>query len=382
MTRTYGVGLIGAGDYSAVYLALAPLFRNFEIRAIANRTPAKAEARAREFGVRAQSVDALLANDEIDIVLNVTPPAAHFPVNMDAISAGKHVYCEKPIVVDMEEGAALARAAAERGLTVGVAPDTFLGGPHQQARALIDAGRLGTITAGTGFFQTRGHENWHPSPDFFFQAGGGPVLDIGPYHITDLVNLLGPVRRVTAFGAKGREERVITAPGPRHGEVITVRTPTTVYGVLEFVSGTIFNLGLSWDVAGQRRINEVELHGTEATLFDTSPSEFGGELRAVGIDGQPFDLGPWEHRLSELNFTDRAGTRKANYRGIGLADMIDAIETGRQPRCSLDFGLHALDIMTGLLRSAETKETVVLTTTCERPAPLSNEQALSFFRQP
>jgi predicted dehydrogenase len=380
MARTYGVGLIGAGDYSAVYLELAPLFRNFEIRSIASRTRASADTRAQQFGVRSQSIDELLANDEIDVVLNVTPPDAHFPVNMDALSAGKHVYCEKPIVVDMDEGAALARAAVERGLMVGVAPDTFLGGPHQQARALIDAGRFGKITAGTGIFQTRGHENWHPSPDFFFQPGGGPVLDIGPYHITDLVNLLGPVRRVTAFGAKGREERVITAAGPRQGQVITVCTPTTVYGVLEFVSGTIFNLGLSWDVAGQRRINEVELHGTEATLFDTSPSEFGGALRAVGIDGQPMDLGPWEHRLSQLNFTDRQGTHKANYRGIGLADMLDAMETGRPARCSLDFGLHVTDIMTGLLRSAEAKQTITLTTTCERPAPLSNEQALALLR--
>jgi predicted dehydrogenase len=380
MARTYGVGLIGAGDYSAVYLELAPLFRNFEIRAIASRTHASAEARGRQFGVRAQSIDALLANDEIDVVLNVTPPEAHFPVNMDALSAGKHVYCEKPIVVDLDEGAALHRAANERGLTVGVAPDTFFGGPHQQARAAIDAGRFGTITAGTGLFQTRGNETWHPSPDFFFQRGGGPVLDIGPYHLTDLVNLLGPVSRVTAFGATGRAERLITAPGPHHGETITVRTPTTVYGVLEFVSGTIFNLGLSWDVAGQRRLNEVELHGTEATLIDTSPSEFGGALRAIGIDGHPIDLGPWEHRLSQLNFTDRLGTHKANYRGAGLADMLDAIETGRSPRCSLDFGLHVVDIMTGLLRSAEARQTVTLTTTCERPAPLSHDEALALLR--
>jgi predicted dehydrogenase len=380
MTRTYGVGLIGAGDYSAVYLALAPLFRNFEIRAIASRTHAKAEARAQEFGIRAQSVDALLASDEIDIVLNLTPPAGHFPVSMDAISAGKHVFCEKPIVIDMDEAGRLRRAAHERGLTVGVAPDTFLGGPHQQARALIDSGRLGKITAGTGTFQTRGHESWHPNPDFFFQRGGGPVLDIGPYHLTDLINLLGPVHRVSAFGSFGRAERVITAPGPRHGEMITVQTPTTVLGLLEFASGTIFSLNLSWDVAGVRRINEVELHGTEATLFDSSPSEFGGALRAVGIDGQPIDLGPWEHRLTELNFTDRLGIRRANYRGIGIADMVNAIETGRAPRCSLDFSIHALDIMTGLLRSAETKETVVLTTTCERPEPLTDQEARSLFK--
>jgi predicted dehydrogenase len=333
VTRTYGVGLIGAGDYSAVYLELAPQFRNFEIRAIASRTFASAQARGRQFGVRAQSIDELLRNDEVDIVLNVTPPAGHFPVNMDAISAGKHVYCEKPIVIDLEQGMALQKAATERGLMVGAAPDTFLGGPHQQARALIDAGRFGKITAGTGVFQTRGNEWWHPSPDFFFQKGGGPVLDIGPYHLTDLVNLLGPVRRVTAFAATGTAERLITAAGPHHGETITVGTPTTVYGVLEFVSGTIFNLGLSWDVVGQERINQVELHGTEATLFDTSPSEFGGELRAMGIDRQPLDLGPWEHRLAQTNFTDRNGTLKANYRGIGIADMVEAIEAGRPARC-------------------------------------------------
>ena len=382
MGKVWGVGLIGAGDYSGTYLALAPLFRNFEIRAIANRTPAKAEERAREFGIRAETVDAMLASDDIEIVLNVTPPAAHFPVTMDALSAGKHVYSEKPITVDMEQGAALRGAVEERGLTVGVAPDTFLGGPHQQARALIDAGRFGRIIAGTGVFHTRGHEGWHPSPDFFFQPGGGPVLDIGPYHLTDLVNLLGPVSRVTALGSIGRAERLITAPGPHHGETITVRTPTTVYGVLEFVSGTIFNLGLSWDVAGVRRMPAIELHGTDATLIDSSPSEFGGQLNAVGIDGKPLDLGAWDHQLGKINFKDRAGAPVANYRGVGLADMIEAIETGRPPRCSLEFGLHVLDIMTSLVHSAETRETITLTTTCERPEPLTHEQALALFREP
>jgi len=380
MGKVWGVGLIGAGDYSGTYLALAPLFRNFEIRAIANRTPQKAEERAREYGIRAQTVDALFANDEIDIVLNVTPPAGHFPVSMDALSADKHVFCEKPITVDMEQGEALRRAADERGLTVGVAPDTFLGGPHQQARALIDAGRFGKIISGTGVFNTRGHEGWHPSPDFFFQPGGGPVLDIGPYHLSDLVNLLGPVKRVTAFGSIGRAERLITAPGPHQGETITVRTPTTVHGLLEFVSGTIFNLSLSWDVAGVRRMPAIELHGSDATLIDSSPSEFGGQLNAVGIDGKPLDLGPWDHPLGKINFKDRAGAPVANYRGVGLADMINAIETGRAPRCSLDFGLHILDIMTSLLRSAEMRETVDLATTCDRPLPLSNEQALALFR--
>jgi predicted dehydrogenase len=375
-----GVGLIGAGDFAGTYLSIAPSFRNFEIRSIASRSFASAEAKGREFGVRAQTIDALLANDEIDLVLNVTPPDGHFPISMDALSAGKHVFCEKPITVDMEQGAGLLCEAKSRGLSVGAAPDTFLGSPHQQARALIDAGRFGRIIGGTGVFHTRGHEMWHPSPDFFFQPGGGPVLDIGPYHLSDLVNLLGPVKRVTAFGSIGREERLITAQGPHNGERITVRTPTTVYGVLEFVSGTIFNLGLSWDVAGIRRMPAIELHGTEATLIDASPSEFGGELSAVGIDGQPMDLGPWDHPLGEINFTDRAGNRKANYRGIGIADMIDAIETGRPPRCSLEFGLHVLDIMTSLVRSAETRETIALTTTCERPAPLTRDEALALLR--
>jgi predicted dehydrogenase len=380
MGKVWGVGLIGAGDFSGTYMAIAPTFRNFEIRAVASRSLASAEARGREFGVRAQSIDELLANDEIDLVLNVTPPDGHFPISMDALSAGKHVFCEKPITSDFEQGKALRQAALDRGLVVGAAPDTFLGSPHQQARALIDAGRFGRIIAGTGVFHTRGHEGWHPSPDFFFQPGGGPVLDIGPYHLSDLVNLLGPVARVTAFGSIGRAERLITAPGPHHRETITVRTPTTVYGVLEFVSGTIFNLGLSWDVAGVRRMPAIELHGVEGTLTDASPSEFGGELSAVGIDGQPLDLGVWDHPLGEINFTDRAGNGKANYRGVGIADMIDAIETGRAPRCSLDFGLHVLDVMTSLVRSVETRQTLALETTCERPAPLTRAEALSLFR--
>ncbi len=249
MAKTYGVGIMGAGNISAAYLRLAPLFKGLEVRAVADIVPAAAAKRAEEFGVKAQTPDELLKNSEIDVIVNLTIPSTHYKVSMDIVSAGKHAYSEKPFVLTVEEGLALRKAADERGLKVGSAPDTFLGGAHQQAREIIDSGKLGKIMSGTTHVMSRGMEHWHPNPDFFFQPGGGPVLDLGPYYITDLVHLLGPVKRLSAFTNMARTERLVTAEGPYKGTSIKVGTPTTIHGVLEFHNGAIVTIGASWDVA-------------------------------------------------------------------------------------------------------------------------------------
>ncbi|HEX4298339.1 MAG TPA: Gfo/Idh/MocA family oxidoreductase, partial [Devosia sp.] len=243
MARTYGVGIMGAGNISSAYLRLAPLFKGLEVRAVADILPEAAKKRAEEFKVKAQTPDELLKNSEIDVVVNLTIPATHYRVSMDAISAGKHAYSEKPFVLTLEEGKALKKAADERKLRVGSAPDTFLGGAHQQVRDLIDGGKLGRITSGTTHVMSRGMEHWHPNPDFFFQVGAGPVLDIGPYYVTDLIQLIGPVKRVTAFTSMARATREVTAEGPYKGTHIKVGTPTTIHGVLEFHSGAIVTIG-------------------------------------------------------------------------------------------------------------------------------------------
>jgi predicted dehydrogenase len=379
MARTYGVGIMGAGNISGAYLRLAPLFKGLEVRAIADILPAAAEKRAEEFKVRAQTPEELLKNSEIDVVVNLTVPSTHFRVSMDAISAGKHAYSEKPFVLSLEEGKALKKAADERGLSVGSAPDTFLGGAHQQVRALVDAGRIGRIASGTTHVMSRGMEHWHPNPDFFFQVGAGPVLDVGPYYVTDLIQLIGPVKRVTAFSGMARRERTVTAEGPFKGSVIKVGTPTTIHGVLEFHSGAIVTIGASWDVYSHGHHN-IELYGTEGSIYVPDPNFFGGDITITDQSGVKTGVEPWEHPFGKPNQTDNSGNSRANYRTAGLADMIAAIDGGRPARCGLEVALHAVDVMTSLLKAGESGQVIALTTTCERPAALGPEEARALLR--
>ncbi|MFT3972390.1 MAG: Gfo/Idh/MocA family oxidoreductase [Amaricoccus sp.] len=368
-----GVGIVGCGNISAAYFRLAPLFRGIEVRACADLSAAAAEARAAEFGVRAESVDALLADPDVDVVINLTIPAAHFGVTKAALEAGKHVYSEKPFVLGLEEGLELRRLADARGLQVGSAPDTFLGGAHQLARKLIDDGTIGTITAGTAFVLSHGMEMWHPNPGFFFLPGGGPMLDLGPYYVADLINLIGPVRRVAAMTGAATPTRLVTAAGPVQGQEIPVETPTTVQALLEFAGGAQVMVGTSWDVWGHRHRQPIELYGTEGSLFVPDPNWFGGTVEVAGRDGTVREE-TWEHPLGVPNDV-RPNAAFANYRTAGLADMALAIIEGRDARCGLDRALHGIEVMTAILQSGETGRFVDLTTTCTRPEPLGPEAA-------
>lgn len=380
MTKVHGVGIIGAGNISAAYLRLAPLFRNLEVRAVADIVPEAAQRRADEFKVRAQTPDQLLANSEIDVVVNLTVPATHFSVSRDILSAGKHAYSEKPFVLSVEEGIQLKALATEHGLRVGSAPDTFLGGAHQQARSIIDSGRVGRIASGTMHVLGRGMEHWHPNPEFFFQPGGGPILDMGPYYITDVINLVGPIRRVTAFTGMAREQREITTPtSALKGSFVTVRTPTTIHAVLEFHSGAIITLGASWDVPSHGHHN-IELYGTEGSVYVPDPNFFNGDVVVTDIAGTKEKLTPWDHPLGVANQDLDKPNPRANYRNAGLADMMDAIDTGRPSRCSLDVALHAVDVMTSILKAGETGQVITLETTCDRPAALGPDEARALLR--
>jgi predicted dehydrogenase len=379
MAKTYGVGIMGAGNISSAYLKLAPLFKGLEVRAVADIVPEAAKARAEEFGVAAQTPDEMLKNSEIDVVVNLTIPATHYQVSMDAVSAGKHAYSEKPFVLTLEEGKSLRTAADERNLQVGSAPDTFLGGAHQQVRDIIDSGRLGKIMSGTTHVMSRGMEHWHPNPDFFFQIGAGPVLDVGPYYVTDLIHLIGPVKRVTAFTGMARSEREVTAEGPYKGTVIKVGTPTTIHGVLEFHSGAIVTIGASWDVASHGHHN-IELYGTEGSAFVPDPNFFGGDVVISDVSGTKTTVEPWDHPFGKINQIDNSGNQRANYRAAGLADMMQAIELGRPARCGLDVALHAVDVMTSLLKAGESGQVLTLTTTCDRPAALGPDEARALLK--
>lgn len=379
MAKTYGVGIMGAGNISSAYLKLAPLFKGLEVRAVADIIPAAAQKRAQEFNVAAQTPDELLKNSEIDVIVNLTIPATHYSVSMDIVSAGKHAYSEKPFVLTLEEGMALKKAADDRGLKVGSAPDTFLGGAHQQARDIIDSGKIGKIMSGTTHVMSRGMEHWHPNPDFFFQVGAGPILDIGPYYVTDLIHLIGPVKRVSAFTNMAREEREVTAEGPFKGTKIKVGTPTTIHGVLEFHSGAIITIGASWDVASHGHHN-IELYGTDGSLYVPDPNFFGGDLITTDIAGTKSKVMPWSHPFGIANQDLESANPRANYRTAGLADMMAALEGGYTARCGLDVALHAVDVMTSLLKAGESGQVLTLSTTCERPMALTPADAQALLK--
>jgi predicted dehydrogenase len=350
-----GIGVIGCGVISEIYLKNARLFPQIELRAVADRLPEAAAARAEAFGVDAMTPDALMARDDIDIVLNLTIPAAHAEVGQAALAAGKHVYSEKPLASTLAEARALKAAADAARLRIGCAPDTFLGGAHQTARALVDAGRIGKPVAGTATLMLPGHEAWHPNPNFYYQPGGGPLFDMGPYYITAMLNLLGPVGRVTAFASRGRHARTI-AKGPRAGATVPVNVATHIAGVMEFACGALVEIATSFDVRAHRH-TPLELYGTEGSLLVTDPNRFDGTV----------ELFETEWRRQPIRHAHGDG----NYRGLGLADMAAAIAEGRPHRASAELAVHALEVMEALLHSVETGAAVPIRSTCERPAPLA-----------
>ncbi|KAF0170604.1 MAG: oxidoreductase domain-containing protein [Rhodobacteraceae bacterium] len=372
-----GIGIIGCGNISTSYLRLAPLFKGLDVRAVADLNMDLAQARAAEFGTVAQSVEDLLGNPAIDVVINLTIPDAHYKVTRSILEAGKHAYSEKPLVLTLEEGVALRDLAASKGLAVGCAPDTFLGGTHQQARALIDEGKLGQITTGCAAIQGHGPESWHPNPEFFFLPGAGPIMDMGPYYIANLINLLGPVRRVGALTSSATPTRTIGS-GDRAGQEIPVKTPSNIQALLEFYSGATISFSASWDVWSHKR-NHFELYGTEGTLYVPDPNFFGGPLEMAGRDGVIHAVEAWDHPFGKINQHDK-GRELANYRTAGMADMVMAVTEGRDARCSLERTLHGVDVMTAALKSGATGEFITLTTTCTRPAALGPKEAAALLR--
>ena len=378
MSKTLGVGVIGCGNISATYLKLAPLFKGFEIRSVADLDMAAADARAAEFGVAAQSVKDLLNNENIQIVINLTVPAAHYKVSKQILEAGKHVYSEKPLTLSVTEAKQLQALANKKKLRVAAAPDTFLGGAHQQARKAIDDGLIGKVASGTAHIMSHGMEHWHPNPGFFYKPGGGPILDMGPYYIANLINLVGPVKRVAALSSTPRKTRLISS-APRKGETIRVSTPTTYHALLEFVNGAMITLSASWDVFAHRH-DHMEIYGTDGALFVPDPNFFGGEVIMAGSDTVRKPLPVWDHPFGMPNHPDDEG-QVANYRGAGLADMAQAIlQKRRDIRCGIDRMLHVVEVMMAIKASGETGKFVTLKSTCKRPAYLGPEEARALLK--
>ncbi len=363
-------GLIGCGNISDAYLKGARLYEALDIVACADLNIDAAKAKAETYGIAAMSVDDMLADPTIDFVINLTVPNAHGEVILAALAAGKHVYSEKPLAVTLADGRKIAAAAEAARLRVGCAPDTILGGAHQRARRLVDDGVIGRPVAATAVFLSPGMESWHPNPTFFFQPGGGPVLDVGPYYVATLINLMGPVRRVSASSTISFAERTVTADGPMKGKQIKVEVPTLVSGSMEFHSGAIATLVMSWDVQAHRH-NEIEVYGTEGSMVVPDPNFFGGDclVNTGGRGGAWEAVPPGDMAFAEPNWpTEHPAV--ANYRIIGAVDMAYALQTGRPHRLSLEFALHTLEVMEGLVTAGDTRTHVDIDSTCERPAAM------------
>ena len=349
------VGIVGCGNISGNYLHWAKRLDAFEVVACADVVPERAQAKAAEHGIRACSVDALLKDPEIQIVLNLTIPRAHAEVNLAALRAGKHAYCEKPFAVTRKQGERVLATAAKKGLLVGGAPDTFLGGGIQTCRKLMDDGAIGTPVGATAFMACRGHESWHPDPEVYYDRGGGPMLDMGPYYLTALVNLLGPVKRVSGSARITFPERLITSE-PKSGTKIKVRTPTHIAGTMDFASGAIGTVVMSFDVVAHR-LPIIEVYGSEGTLLVPDPNGFGGPVRM--------------RRMGEADWTEVRLTHSDQVgRSMGVADMARAIELGRKPRASGELCFHVLDVMLAFEDASKAGQHVAITSRCERPAAL------------
>jgi predicted dehydrogenase len=359
------VGIVGAGNISGQYSASLGRLPQLQVTAVCDLQQERAEALAAQHdGARVVDLPGLLAADDVDAVLVLTLPATHADVALSALAAGKHVYVEKPLATSVAEGREVVKAAAGAGLRVGCAPDTVLGTGVQTARAAVDAGRIGTPHSATAFMTTPGHERWHPDPEFYYQPGGGPLLDMGPYYLTSLVHLLGPVARVVGASTRPSATRIIGS-GPKAGASFDVTVDSTITGILEHASGAVSTLIMSFDIWAAR-LPRIEVHGTGGSLSVPDPNHFAGPVELYSASA--VDDG-WV----DLNTGDGGAT--AGYvesgRGFGLADMALAIADGRPHRAGDELGLHVLDIMESVQRAADTHASVELTTTCERPAAVA-----------
>ncbi|MET8004452.1 Gfo/Idh/MocA family protein [Nonomuraea glycinis] len=354
MGQPVNVGVVGCGAISAQYFPTIDRLPGLRLVAVADLDPDRAREAVRPYpGVDVLTVAELVTDPRVDVVLNLTIPAAHTEIALQAIAAGKDVYSEKPLAATAEDAERVLRAADAAQVRVGCAPDTVLGTGTQTARKAIDDGLIGTPIAATATMITPGHERWHPNPDFYYLPGGGPLLDMGPYYVTSLVTLLGPVASVIGAASRTRSKRVIGS-GPRQGEEIPVTVDTHVTGVLVHASGALSTLVMSFDGTATRASN-IEVHGEKGSLVVPDPNHFDGSVLVSGADG-------WQDLPASAGYVE-AG------RGVGLADFAST-PAGQEPRAGGALAFHVLDVMEALLSSAHTGAAVTITSTCERPPPV------------
>jgi predicted dehydrogenase len=351
------VGLVGCGNISGIYAKNLPGFADVELVACTDLDWARAEEAKEKYGLpRALPIEEFFEDPEIQVVLNLTIPAAHAEIGLRALDAGKSVYHEKPLAVRRREARQMLGLARERGLRIGCAPDTFLGAGLQTCRKLIDDGAIGRPVAATAFMLCPGHESWHPNPQFYYEKGAGPLFDMGPYYLTALTALLGPVQAVQAAATISFPERTISSQ-PLAGQTISVRTPTHHSLSLEFAAGALGTMITSFDVV-QHGLPNIEIYGEEGSLRVPDPNTFGGPVLLATRANKEWREVPLEFGYAE------------NSRGIGLADMARAMQTGRDHRCNERLAFHVLEIMHTALDSAEAGRKIEVPSTMTRPEPL------------
>ena len=359
------VGIIGCGNISETYFNCQNIYNNFNIIACADIDIDAAKRSAEKFNVKFQSVEDLLSNSETDLIINLTIPSAHKEVIIRSLNAGKHCFSEKPLAMNIDESNEILKISKQKNLYVGCAPDTFLGAAGQKARALIDENKIGNIVLGTFNLMNHGMEHWHPNPDFFFKLGAGPIFDVGVYYITQLVNLIGPVKTIRAISLTANDERTITSE-LRYGEKIKVETPSTLIGTLGFTNNAKIQFFCSWDV-WKHQHSTIELYGLNGSMILPDPNFFSGDILVANKDKDWQLINNDNMLLGIPNMTDSDGSKIANYRGIGLSDMIDSIKNKRQARCSLALSMHVLEVMEGIIKSAEKEEIYNLKTKPSQP---------------
>ena len=350
------VAFIGVGSISGIYLDnLTQVFRDVEIAGVCDLIPERANNAKEKYNLPRvyENMFEAFEDPSVDIILNLTRPHQHFEVTRLALEHGKHVYTEKPLGITMEEGDALVKLAKERGLLIAGAPDTFLGAGLQSCRKYIDAGMIGDPVGAAAFMICRGHETWHPDPDFYYQPGGGPMLDMGPYYITALVSLLGPVSRLVSASKRTFNKRLITSQ-PHAGTEVDVNTDTYIAGTMQFASGAIGTIFTTFDVYYPTQAR-FEIYGSEGTMILPDPNYFGGPIQIFRPETGKFDELPLLFDYQE------------NSRGLGLADMAAAIQSGRDVRAGMDQIHHVLEILTGFEQSARAGGWLDLKTPYHRP---------------
>mgnify|MGYP001181428114 FL=1 len=379
MVKVFKVGLIGCGHIAETYFRAHKYFNNFRIIKCADINHLAAKKCASTYKIKALSVKNLLKDKEIEIILNLTVPKAHFEVSKKALLNNKHVYTEKPMAINLKDGKELLKISKRKRLYIGNAPDTFLGGGNQKSKEILEKNFIGKINLGNIIFAYPGVQSYHPNPEpWFAKKEGGPVIDMGPYYLTALVNLLGPAKQVWGSFMWNKKRRIIGI-GPRKGRSIKVLCPTTYLGTIFFNSGAIIRFTLSFDVIAHHR-NHIELYGSKGSILVPDPNMFGGSVYTCKKLG-----GAWKEHKTNKMFLGKINIRQkslraneapinANYRGVGLAEMAYCIQNKKKHRCNGELSFHVLDIIQSIMKAARKRKRISIKSSCKIPKQFSNSE--------